>query len=172
MRNLAFLKFFWAALSLPCSVQSCLVVALGLSLVAAHGLSCYMACRDLSFLTRDGTQVPCTGRRMLNLDHQGSPRNLALKYSLRVYGSCIFLVISVSTGPLASKPPLPAEPTPQTHLLLPWGSQGAQGLFYTVQPAPTERFQQTHRSGFVLVKTVSYEKGEIIPGASYSKLRV
>ena len=88
-----------------------------------------MACRDLSPPTRDRTQVPCTGRRMLNLDHQGSPRNLAFKCSLRVYGSCIFLVISVSAGPLASKPPPPEETALQTHLLLPWGSQGTQGLF-------------------------------------------
>ena len=130
-----------------------------------------MACRDLSSLTRDRTQVPCTGRRMLNLDHQGSPRNLAFKYSLRVYGSCIFLVISVSAGPLASKPPPPAEPPPSTPAS-PLGIPGDTGFIYTVQPAPTEGFQQMHRGGFVLVKTVSYEKGEIIPGGSYSKLRV
>ena len=95
---------------------------------------------------------------MLNLDHQGSPRNLALKYSLRVYGSCIFLVISVSTGPLASKPPLPAEPTPQTHLLLPWGSQGAQGLFYTVQPKENTSADQILpvRCYFVIFNLVQY----------------
>ena len=42
------------------------------SVVVAHGLSCPLACGNLTSWTRDWTSVPCTGRWILNHSPLGS----------------------------------------------------------------------------------------------------
>lgn len=93
-----------------------------------------MACEDLSFLTRMEPKSPALEGRCLTLTTRKSQEFSFKIPSLWVYGSYIFLVISVSTGPLASKPPLPAEPTPK-HTCFSLGS-GTQGLFYMCDRPP------------------------------------
>ena len=53
------------------------------SSVAAHGLQSagsVVVAWDLSSSTRDRTCVPCLARRILALDHQGSPHSLLLLF--------------------------------------------------------------------------------------------